>query len=325
MTLANDLEGAWQTLEAGDTRPGLMRSLADFGIKGSRMMLAIEDGCREILFPAAADFSLESLQRTRGVKVVLRGYGTDSSAARFLVLRCTNPEFHAVFRRFGGAVIDHVATSSEPARAALDVIRAWQEMFNRAGAKNESTLLGIFGELHELLGLVARNRNALLAWTGPDARPQDFISGKRALEVKTTRALAADVEIHGIEQLWAKPYEQLVLVVKQVVIEPAGDRIADLVAKLIQAGVAGDGLYARLEAFDLDAQQIASLNEPRFTHRNTRYFLVTNDAAALTPDLLSNPLPAGISRLQYRIALNSPGFQAMSPENVDAFLARLSG
>lgn len=324
MTVANELEQAWRTMEAGSASGGLQRSLGDFGVRDSRMILAIEDGCREILFPAGEDVSVSKLHRTRGVKVALRTHGMGTSLRRYLVLRCTDPDFHGVFRRFAGAVLEQVAASAEPARAALDAIHEWQEMFNRAGAKSEAMLLGVFGELHELRGLVKRSPKALFAWTGPYARPQDFINGSHALEVKSGRALATGVEIHGIEQLWANPYERLVLVVKQIVTDSAGERLADVVAELLKDGVSVDALYERLEAFDLDAQQIAAPDLPRFTHRGSRYFLVTKDAPAITPDLLGSPLPSGVSRLRYRVELDAPGFQEMSSQATDAFLARLS-
>ncbi|HRI72239.1 MAG TPA: PD-(D/E)XK motif protein, partial [Polyangium sp.] len=278
MTLANELEQAWRTMEAGDTGVGFMRSLADFGVHDSNMMLAIEDGCRELLFPVIDDLALGNHHRTRGVKVVIRTQGVGASMRRYLVLRCTNPDFHGVFRRFAGAVLEQVSTNPNPARASLDAIRNWQEMFNRAGAKSEAMLVGLFGELHELCILVKRNPKALRCWTGPDARPQDFINGSHALEVKATRMLANEVEIHGLEQLWASPYEQLVLVVKQIVTDSTGVKLADIVAELLKDGVSASDLYERLEAFDLDAQQLAEPEMPRFTHRGSRYFLVTKDA-----------------------------------------------
>lgn len=323
MTLVNDLEQAWRTMESGDTSVGLSRSLEEFGVHGSNMMLAIEDGCRELLFPVIDDLAPGNHHRTRGVKVVLRTHGAGLSMRRYLVLRCTSSEFHGVFRRFAGAVLEQVSTSPNPARASLDAIRTWQEMFNRAGAKSEAMLLGLFGELHELRGLVKRNPKALLTWTGPDARPQDFINGKHALEVKTSHKFATEVEIHGLEQLWASPYEQLVLVVKQIVTDSAGVGLADIVAELLKDGVSGSDLYERLEAFDLDAQQLVAPEMPRFTHRGSRYFLVTKDAPALTPESLIGPLPAGISRLRYRVALESAGFQPMAAPMVNAFLERL--
>lgn len=324
MTLANQLEDAWRTMEAGDTSVGLSRSLTDFGVLQSNMMLAIEDGCRELLFPVIDDLAVGNHHRTRGVKVVIRTQGAGAAMRRYLVLRCTSPDFHGVFRRFAGAVLEQVSSSPNPARASLDAIRAWQEMFNRAGAKSEATLLGLFGELHELCGLVKRTPKALLTWTGPDARPQDFINGKHALEVKTSHKFATEVEIHGLEQLWARPYEQLVLVVKQIVTDSAGVGLADIVAELVKDGVSANDLNERIEAFDLDAKQLAAPDMPRFTHRGSRYFLVTKDAPALTPEQLNGPLPAGISRLRYRVALDSPGFQPMAAPSVNAFLERLS-
>jgi hypothetical protein len=323
MTLASELDRAWRTMEAGDASAGLLRSLADFGVPGKRMMLAIEEGCRELLFPTSEDLLVTDVNRTRGVQITVRTYVNEGSTNRYLVLRCAKPEFQGVFRRFAGAVIEQISTATDPARAALDAIRGWQEMFDRAGAKTEAMLSGIYGELHELSGLVKRRPAAYLTWTGPDARPQDFINGTHALEVKTRRKLASDVEIHGVEQLWARPYERLVLVVKHIVTDPAGERIADIVASLVEHGVPPIALAERLEAFDLDEQQLAAL-EPRFTHRSSRYFIVTDRAPALTPDLLRSPLPAAVSRVKYWVSLDASGFEEMSPAALETFLARMA-
>lgn len=324
MTLADELERAWRTMEAGNSAKGLQRSLADFGVPNSRMILAIEEGCREILFPAEDTFTLGSFPRTRGVKVSLRTHQSEGPTQRYLVLRCATRDYHAVFRRFAGAVLEQVAASTDAATEAAIAIRAWHEMFDRAGNKGDVALLGLFGELHELLQLAKLDANSVRTWTGPRARPQDFTNGTLALEVKTSRTLASEVEIHGLEQLWATPYESLVLVVKQVVVDPGGSRLRDLVDQVLACGASAEALYESLEGFDLDATQLGALDLPRFTYRGSRYFLVGEDAPAITPERLQGPMPTGVSRLRYVAQLDHPGLRPMTADAVAHFLSELA-
>lgn len=317
------LEEAWRTLEAGAQPENLVRSLSDFGITEGRMLLAVENGQREILFPAGASFVLPERLAARGVRLAVRTQGTGAIGGSYLVMRCTNPDFHGVFRRFSAAVVEQVRGAADPAKAAVECISRWAEMFERAGSKSKTALLGIYGELDELVNLARRGAEALSAWVGPDGRPQDFIRGPIALEVKTHQALVPSTEIHGLEQLWTSPFETLVLAVKQVVFDAGGERLSDVIARAQAAGVSGSQLRERLDALDLDSERLASL-DARYAHRGTRYFRVMPDAPALTPDDLIAPLHPGVSSIRYRVALGSPGFEPIAGSELEHVLARLA-
>lgn len=323
MTLATELERAWRTLEAGPAPENLVRSLTDFGVSDERMKLAVEGGRREILFPASPTFSLDEGQGARGMKLLHRVEGRGASKQGYLVLRCVDEDFHGVFRRFAAAVIEQVAAAPDPAVAALDCIKTWAGMFERAGSKSKTALLGIYGELDELASLARRGRDALSTWVGPDGRPQDFIRGRSALEVKTHQAHVSSTEIHGLEQLWLPAFDTLVLVVKQVVFDPDGERLVDVVARVESEGVSPLALSERLEALDLDADRIATL-DARYAPRGARYYRVTGSAPSLTPDSLLAPLHPGVSAVRYRVALASPGFEPMAKPEIEAFMERLA-
>jgi hypothetical protein len=323
MSLAAALEGAWRTLEAGPAPENLVRSLSDLGVPGERMKLAVEEGRREILFPASPSFILNDGQGARGMKLLHRVETRGPTRQAYLVLRCTDEDFHGVFRRFAAAVLEQVAAAADPAAGALECIRTWAGMFERAGSKSKTALLGIYGELHELVVLAERGAGVLTAWVGPDNRPQDFIHGRLGLEVKTHQAQVPSTEIHGLEQLWLPPFEMLVLAVKQVAFDPGGERFVDVIARAEAAGVSGSALRERLEALDLDADRLASL-DARYSHRGSRYFRVTSSAPSMTPDSLSVPLDPGVSAIRYRVALGAPGFVRMAPGEADAFLRRFA-
>jgi hypothetical protein len=322
MTLAAALERAWRTLEAGPAPENLVRSLSDLGVPGERMKLAVEEGRREILFPARPGFVLEEGQGARGMKLLHRVEGRPGSADAYLVLRCTDEDFHGVFRRFAAAVLEQVAAAPDPATAALQCIKTWAGMFERAGRKSKTALLGIYGELHELAVLAKYGAGALASWVGPDDRPQDFVRGRLALEVKTHEAQVPSTEIHGLEQLWLGPFDTLVLVVKQVALDPGGELLTDAIARAEAAGVSGSDLRQRMEALDLDTERLASL-DARYSHRGSRYFRVTSAAPSLTPDSLVAPLHPGVAAVRYRVALNSPGFERMAPSEVESLLRRI--
>ena len=315
------LENAWRTLEAGQAQAST-RTLDDLGIDDPRLLLGIEEGCRELVIESLAKPEGRA-SSTRAVKVVARTVGERSKARHYLVIRCTSPDLYGVFRRFTASVLERVGGTADPANEAITVLREWQRMFERAGRSKETTVVGLFGELSELLGLARTNPRAVLAWMGPLGEPQDFVNGRLALELKTSSVRTSEVEIHGLEQLWAAPYEKLVLGVTRIVEDAAGRTLEDLVEELGRIGVSRADLDERLEALGWDAQRLGE-SRTRFTSRGTRYFLVSPQAPALTPDHLRGPLPAGVDRLRYVVALDAPGFVEMTGDSNRTFLASLA-
>jgi hypothetical protein len=184
---------------------------------------------------------------------------------------------------------------------------------------------GLFGEVHELVLLSACSPSAVSSWVGPFRRPQDFIRGRVALEVKSSRARAVDVEIHGLDQLWTRPYDTLVLAVKHVAPDAAGQRVWDLRDGLCRVGVDPVELDERLSLLNLSDDELRSPEAPRFNVRSSRYFVISETTPRLTPDQLTDSfLPLGISALSYRLALDAPGLQPFDETALDLFRRNLA-
>lgn len=321
MEMQEKLEDAWRTLEAGQAQAST-RKLDDLGIDDARLQLGVEDGCRELVIEALTKPDGRA-PSTRAVKVVVRTVGTPTKPRYYLVIRCTFPDLYEVFGRFTAIVLERVRGAADPAGGALEVLREWQQMFERTGGSDGRDVVGLFGELNALLGLARTTPRAVLAWMGPLGQPQDFVNGRVALELKTSSVRTSEVEIHGIEQLWAKPYDQLVLGVTRIVEDASGRTLEDLVHELVGLGVNRADVDERLGSVGWDPQRLRE-SRTRYASRGTRYFQVGSQAPALTPDNLRGPLPAGVNRLRYTVALDAPGFQEMKEDSTQAFLTSLA-
>lgn len=322
MRLTELLEEAWQTLEAGG-HGGRTRKVDDLGIDDKRLQLGVEAGCRELVVETTGKADLR-VPATRVVRVLTRAVGSADRAANYLVIRCTSADFHGVFVDFTAALLERVRDSESLAADTIVLLREWQEMFARADRSTRSSIVGIFGELAQLVGLARRNPTAVDTWGGPMGQPQDFVRGPVALELKTSSVRVSEVEIHGLEQLWAAPYECLAVGVTRIVEDPEGDSLEALVDRLVRLGVRVSDLEDRLALVGWNAQARRESRE-RYATRGTTYYRVGSGTPALTPDHLRGPLPSGVERLRYTVALDDPGFERMDGDEVESMLSRLAG
>lgn len=306
MKLHERLESEWRTLESGEEQESLRRTLVDLGLS-EKVCIAIDSAQgREIHFEVPSDADVAGVPNVYGVRVLVRNQIDGGKRRRFLVLRCGAPDSYRVFSLFAADVLQQVASASNTVEKALEVLSAWREMFRRVVLESESRLRGVFGELHELAFLALRSPKAVQAWSGPENKPQDFKRGLVALEVKSSKWLPTSVEVHGLRQLWASPLETLVLAVKQVTTDNAGQTIAELASELVACGVDVTALWDKLEQAELPKNRMLERPGPRFTVRNTRYYLVTDVSPVLTPDTLKgDSLPAAVSGLCYQLDLGA--------------------
>lgn len=327
MSLALRLTSAWETVEVGLESVPLFRTLRDLDVD-PRLKIGVDSGgARELLVELADDSTQLETESTRGIRLLTRTERSKERESRFLVIRCADKAYFRIFAQFAADVAVQAPNARDPVSCALELLRTWRAMFGRVGRdKSEAFLCGVFGELDELLTLSRYGASAAATWTGPMNRPQDFIRGPVALEVKSSRSHANEVEIHGLEQLWATPFDVLALAVKHVATDPGGDRIVDLVDKLLSGGTPAEDLYGRLDLYDLSREDLESPSQPRFSLRSTRYLKVADPASVLTPDSLrSGSLPQGVSAVAYRLSLDTPGLRPMDEGEIQALGQRLVG
>lgn len=306
MKLSDRLELEWRTLEAGEARQSLRRTLLDLGLSEKVHLGSDSEHGRELHFQVANDIEIGVIPAVHGVRLFVRNHRHKGVLKRFLVLRCALPESYRVFTLFAADVLEQVAATPDVARKALEVLSAWREMFRRVTSDSESRLRGVFGEMHELALIARHGAKAVHAWRGPEREPQDFQRGNLALEVKSSKWLPNSVEVHGLQQLWASPFDALVLAVKQVTVDNAGLRIDEFANELIQSGLDSTLLWDKLERADLPRDRFQDQCGPRFTVQTTRYYLVTQASPVLTPDSLAHDvLPVAVSKLSYQLDLGA--------------------
>lgn len=318
MSLDRSLDDRWKTLAVGARGERARRSLDDLG-NFSRAALCVDTtGARELLFSIDEQEVVEQFPRLRNIKVLVRKWTTEQGPERVLVIRCTEPETYRVFAKFAADLLEQTADSSDPIRTIRSVMAAWRETFQSGRGAEESALRGLYGELDLLRELMRHDPRVLRAWTGPLRTPQDFRSGRHALEVKSIVQRTNLVEVHGLEQLWTRDFDRLVLAVRQVVTDPKGEPLGELVADLRRLAMETSLLDERLGALDLPPETYSMDQDAlRFAVRDTRYFLVTPGAGVLTPDrLVDGILPSAVRRLEYVVDVATPGFEPLGEEVV---------
>lgn len=308
------LESTWSVLEAGNERRALIRTVTDFGLPADVWLGIDGNNRRELHLEVPLHAKIAKVPNVQGVHVVMHTTNQDGTPRRALVLRCAEARAHRVFTLFSADVLEQaVGTSNRPAKV-FEVLATWREMFRRVATDSDSNLIGIYGELHELALLAAYSPGAIEAWQGPNRMPRDFERGRLGLEVKSTRTSNGSVEVHGLEQLWAKQFDVLALVVKHISSKPDGQTICELVEHLIDIGLDPTTLWDMLTQLELSKERLRETPGPRFVVNSTRYYLVTANSPVLTPDSLANgTLPRAVSRLSYHL---DPGALSKCPPDV---------
>jgi len=300
--LRESLDSAWSVLEAGGERRSLLRSVTDLALPANIWIGIDGTEGRELHFEVPLDAKIPRVPRVHGVRVVLHTSNEYGAPRRSLVLRCSDPSAYRVFTQFSSDVLEQVTGSPNTAATVLEVLSAWREMFRRAAADSDSHLRGVYGELHELAILAAYSANAMNSWQGPSRMPRDFERGRLGLEVKSSRTLNGNVEVHGLEQLWARDFDILVLATKHVTSNSMGQTISELVDALVGAGLNATLLWDMLANADLSKDKLLETPGPRFLVSSTRYYLITSESPVFTPDSLkTGALPGPVSRLSYQL------------------------
>lgn len=164
---------------------------------------------------------------------------------------------------------------------------------------------GLWSELFYLDALLKRHKNrfdVIGAWTGADYMAQDFIYAGKAVEIKSLYGGERNtVDISSEDQLESS-LEFLYLVCINLAEAPAsGISLNTLVSEIISS------LDTNLEIsfFENKLEQYGYLplpeyDEPCLIAENTRSYIVTNNF----PRLARSNLPAAISKVHYKIALD---------------------
>lgn len=263
-------------------------------------------GQRHILFPVATDRPVVPDTKSIGVQLVARGLLVDGELRQFVDLACLDASLNSLFTAVALEALTAAADTSDPDVRAAAVLDRWRDLFKSqpAAGISQSERMGLFGELSLLEELVRRSPGAIKTWGGPSKARHDFVSDQLDIEVKATiERQATSIQIHGLEQLSSSGTERLSLFVYVVERVPAGgDRLADIVDRILKAGVEPPALYDKLNAVSIGPADL-DRDDVRLRTTARRAYIVGADFPRLTADAMVTWPVAGIVAVQYVVDL----------------------
>lgn len=168
-------------------------------------------------------------------------------------------------------------------------------------------IIGLLGELVILEQLSAFLPGAVTSWMGPLDQRQDFRSGSRAIEVKSSlRSDAKRVTIHGPDQMSPPRGGELYLAhVRLERAEGGSITVAGLCRAIIGHGTDGSRLSERLAALGCTDPEAEEWNTPECELEGVDFYLVAPGFPRIAADqFISGRFPDGIDALSYRIDLD---------------------
>jgi hypothetical protein len=259
---------------------------------------------RQRLLPEGAGFVLDSV-------IVPE----DSGKSAGLALFCTDRAYDEVFLVFAEDVVRRVLKAPSP-EAATDLflgrISLWERFF-RAGAEkllSPDAQAGLYAELLFLRGVLipaVGAGDAVDAWKGPSRAAQDFVIGNVAIEVKSSRAKAAEhMTIASELQLDDRPFKALAVAFYLLSDGGASCESLNQLITAIEAQLDGNELALgrfrdRLLEVGWVSANRAAYDEARFFVRSTTHFRVTSGF----PRIIGGAFPTGVGGLRYTVEISA--------------------
>jgi hypothetical protein len=207
-------------------------------------------------------------------------------------------------------IVELIEHGVEPSVATYRILQKWEYFLSkpRIGKLNGEQIIGLFGELTVINWMLdnGKNQHTLIdKWLGPLKRPRDFEFSNYWIEVKSTKRLDNQVEIHGIDQLEANFDIDLYLWVNQLTKNQDEKSLVELIneidLKIADAVVALD-YRGKLHQYGYHAADSHLYNEDRYEITKVSVYHVDQDFPKITRSMID--LPSRIVTLNYSIDLN---------------------
>jgi hypothetical protein len=188
-------------------------------------------------------------------------------------------------------------------------IRGWQEFMkrDRSGVLSADEEVGLIGELHVLMNLIAGGLSpvdAVDAWVGPDDGLHDFVIGTGGVEAKTTVAPVGFIaEIGSLDQLDDALYRPLYVAALRLSQSATGKTLPEHFEAILEE-TRDAGVAPLLESRLLSAGYVESMREHytrRFILKELTYRLIDESS----PRLTRSNVPVPVHRVQYSLDLDS--------------------
>nr|WP_260408200.1 PD-(D/E)XK motif protein [Planomonospora venezuelensis] len=262
-------------------------------------------GTRHLLVPVG-DETVSVDPRPAVLGMAIRKLHFGGPAATYVDVSCAESDLFPEFDEVMIDVLEAVSGSQRPASAAIGAVTRWRRLFRSSLLRGLSrqAKLGLFAEITVLLSLVEANPTFPVdSWRGPLNEPHDFEAATRCIEVKGLSAISDSIIVHGLEQLNTHDGRPLDLILLNVVEDPDGRTVNDLVDRLRGRVASRADLRARLSAAGWSDQPDRP-DPDTFTIGEVRRLVVDFDTPRLVPSsLVAGSLSNGIGNLSYKVDL----------------------
>ena len=297
----------------------------EVAVKSGPVQLGLDAyGLRHLLIPMDRPEDVREDRRSGGVLLVRETLQIDDEEVAFADLVCQVPELAPVFERLVDDVLTRIDKDpDQPLSAVQAALEEWRRLLlgTPRGLGREAGV-GLVGELAVLEQLAARDpANALDAWRGPTGAVHDFVSGGRAIEVKSTASVDGNfVEISNLDQLDPADLAELQLLVVHLRANDASPSIDDRLDHLIQMGVPKPVLIDRVAAVG-HTYGAEGVDPHRYSVRSIRVWHVDSQFPGLRRSALTEQHLRGIGRVRYELAVDSAP-RPLDDDDVSDRLAR---
>lgn len=323
-----DIENTWQILsDFSVTKIDELRVREIPGIESEsgNPLLAIDSTMqRQLLLPLAA-IAIEDTT-SNGVQIRARQLIDSGVLRQYAVIICRKPHLNELFSIIVLDILEESGQSGKKEsgdKIAHRILNRWRELLARAPTDmpDQDAIIGIFGELWQLRKFVQINPQSVLFWRGPFKERYDFVSGRLALEVKTSLArIGRFVVIHGHDQLEATGTILYLAFVKLNRVETGGESLRDLVNSIIHLDTESDELWTLLGHAGFTNQTLDQCAHLKYEVLEDRVYVVDDLFPKITASsFIGGVLPNGVIKLEYTVDLSAAPPNPLSEKEAAAF------
>lgn len=251
-------------------------------------------------------FAVSQLIEVSTVRILLGGTSHERTAIKII---CRDAALVQVFTTFIEDVIGELTEGTDVPRLIVKSAARWRRLLQIAGRGfSANAAAGLYGELRFLeQAIQAAGPDAMQTWQRQQHDAHDFSGTGMCVEVKTTGMQSkASVAVHGLQQLLPCRPAPLALAVAEVVLSGGGERIDNVVDRILATGVDPDSFASKL-AGEGYVQGMPSAMEFTFELRRWRFWTIDEASPVLTAARLDEDIFLALANVSYDLVLAALG------------------
>lgn len=320
----DQLESVWQTLISYGLPPANEIKVYEISGKfaaGSVLLAVDSAGLRHLLVPLPIGETAKEDKKGAGIRITHHAMIDRGIRANFVDIACRNSQLHSAFLYLACEVLQELSSiSTGVGEACIKAINNWRALLERERASiiPREKIIGLAGELIQLINFLKMDLSADLIWGGPEGHRHDFSNGVISLEVKTTTMRhGLSVTINSIDQLEPLPGGQLYLsLVSLEEVSEGGITIESLVREIEGMTPFSSRILAKIRQYGWESISQSDESSLHFILRKITIFRVDNPFPRLIPSRIIGGLPPQITNVQYVIDLTGSEPAPLSAEDI---------